>query len=275
MDGSNAQTSGETRLNTPANADAKHVAGGGFCRWMPFQEREARVNAIMGLTGKGATLADLSAKVPELMPQGKPAAEPQRTMREEMILSAVYPVAHSVAKSVAGRFGDGTRTGEHVRQAILALLGESPAPEPAAAEPAAAEPLTLNTEHPWVKAAFVDVGPAVEVRNDDGRVQWQRPDKHLSFGEALLALKDGHRVARAGWNGKGMWLYLNLGSHAPDEQRQHIDGVSRALFTLGDTGTATRLPNINMRAASGATVTGWLASQTDMLAEDWTILEAA
>lgn len=95
----------------------------------------------------------------------------------------------------------------------------------------------------------------------------------FGFGRALSHLKDGRRVARAGWNGKGMWLYLNLGSHDKTEQRPLIDGVSRSLFTLGDDGTVTRLPNVNMRAASGVTVTGWLASQTDMLAEDWMLVE--
>lgn len=94
----------------------------------------------------------------------------------------------------------------------------------------------------------------------------------MSFGAALNVLKAGGRVARVGWNGKGMWLYLNLGSHDKAEQHALIDGVPRALFSLGHEGTATRLPNINMQAASGATVTGWLASQTDMLAEDWMVV---
>ena len=59
------------------------------------------------------------------------------------------------------------------------------------------------------------------------------------------------------------------------ERGELIDGVHPDLFEKGATGTVTRLPNINMRAASGATVTGWLASQTDILAEDWTIVEDA
>jgi len=107
---------------------------------------------------------------------------------------------------------------------------------------------------------------------------------NLTFGEALRALKQGKRVARAGWNGKGMCIYLNKGAadldalgFKPGEQpaANHpstIDGISLGLFEYGDTGIVTRLPNINMRAASGSTVTGWLASQTDMLAEDWGVL---
>jgi hypothetical protein len=99
--------------------------------------------------------------------------------------------------------------------------------------------------------------------------------KAMDFGDAIRHIRTGGRVARANWNGKGMWLYLNLGSHNKHEQRTHIDGVSRALFTLGDVGTITRLPNINMRTASGAIVTGWLASQTDVLAEDWIVVSDA
>lgn len=98
----------------------------------------------------------------------------------------------------------------------------------------------------------------------------------MTFGEALQALKDGRRVARKGWNGKGMFLFLNQGSidTTRTDPNSAIDGVPTRLFSLdGDENTVTRLPNINMRAASGATVTGWLASQTDMLAEDWVLAD--
>lgn len=106
----------------------------------------------------------------------------------------------------------------------------------------------------------------------------------MDFPSALTSLKFGRRVARAGWNGKGMYIYLNLGSFdhellgfAASDQPGHghpstIDGISIGLFQAGDQGTTTRLPNINMRTATGATVTGWLASQADMLAEDWAIV---
>lgn len=98
----------------------------------------------------------------------------------------------------------------------------------------------------------------------------------LNFGQALEALKQGHRIARAGWNGKGMFVSLNKGSSEclSPGRTETIEGVSETLFELGSTGTVTRLPNLNMRAASGSTVTGWLASQTDLLAEDWIDLDA-
>lgn len=69
----------------------------------------------------------------------------------------------------------------------------------------------------------------------------------LNFGQALEHLKAGGTVARVGWNGKGMWLAL---------QRP-------------DAGSKMTLPYIYMSTAQGDLVP-WLASQTDMLAEDWT-----
>lgn len=107
----------------------------------------------------------------------------------------------------------------------------------------------------------------------------------LTFGQAIEAVKRGRRAARSGWNGKGLFIYLNKGSvdgarlgYRPGEQplpdhQSTLDGVRLGLFETGDTGTLTRLPNINMHSATGSTVTGWLASQTDLLAEDWTILD--
>ena len=74
---------------------------------------------------------------------------------------------------------------------------------------------------------------------------------NVGFGRALELLRAGGRVARAGWNGKGMWLALQV----PDE---------RSKMTL---------PYIYMRTAQGGIVP-WLASQTDLLAEDWTLVES-
>lgn len=94
----------------------------------------------------------------------------------------------------------------------------------------------------------------------------------MNFGKAIEGLKNGKMVAREGWNGKGMYIYLKKGIHFFDKQKAipvHIDGVYPGHFNEGIEGTTTILPNINMRTASGNHVTGWLASQTDMLAEDW------
>ena len=98
----------------------------------------------------------------------------------------------------------------------------------------------------------------------------------MNFGQALEALKEGKQVARAGWNGKKMYLWLNKGnlaSNGPEPIENKIEAIREDLFEVGHSDTVTRLPNINMTAATGSTVTGWLASQTDMLAEDWVIID--
>lgn len=103
---------------------------------------------------------------------------------------------------------------------------------------------------------------------------------NLDFGQALVALKSGNVVARHGWNGKGMFIYLNKGavdlstSDAPGapDSITHVNSVRIGLFERWQGNIVTRMPNINMKAADGSTVTGWLASQTDMLADDWEIV---
>lgn len=68
----------------------------------------------------------------------------------------------------------------------------------------------------------------------------------MNFGEALECLHGGLKVQRSGWNGKGMWLALQL----PDAHSKMT------------------LPYIYMYTATGDLVP-WLASQTDILANDW------
>lgn len=70
----------------------------------------------------------------------------------------------------------------------------------------------------------------------------------FDFSDALIQIKAGERVARSGWNGKNMCIYLV--DHSPDIMRQ---------------------PYVEMKTAQGSTVP-WLCSQTDMLATDWEIV---
>lgn len=71
----------------------------------------------------------------------------------------------------------------------------------------------------------------------------------MKIGEAIEAMRGGEVVARAGWNGKGMWLALQV----PDEHSKMT------------------LPYVYMRTAQGELVP-WLCSQTDLLASDWEIV---
>ena len=80
----------------------------------------------------------------------------------------------------------------------------------------------------------------------------------FTFGEAIRRLKAGEKVARKGWNGKGMFLFLVF----PKE-----------LETKANVEIYSAQQSIAMRTADSSIVVGWLASQTDMLAEDWVVVE--
>lgn len=84
----------------------------------------------------------------------------------------------------------------------------------------------------------------------------------LDFGAALAVLKNGGRVARMGWNGKGMWLAMVAGY----DYNPRSDGAP--LYALG----CKKLPWIGMKTADDCFVP-WLASQTDLLADDWCVVE--
>lgn len=86
----------------------------------------------------------------------------------------------------------------------------------------------------------------------------------MNFGEAIAALKQGSKVARQGWNGKGMFLFLVPGSTFI---------VNRPpLLGIYPEGTVINYhSHIDMKAADG-TVVPWVASQSDMLADDWEIV---
>lgn len=98
-----------------------------------------------------------------------------------------------------------------------------------------------------------------------------RPTSAMTFGHALEALKAGHKVARAGWNGKGMWLSLSCNG------TRHVEAECfwsphNAQYAKENGGTALVLPCITMKTATGEILMGWLASQTDILSEDWQIV---
>ena len=86
-------------------------------------------------------------------------------------------------------------------------------------------------------------------------------EEAFDFSEALLLLKDGHKMARAGWNGKGMFIFRVPGS---------VFRVNRLpLLGVFQEGTEVHYhAHIDMKTTDGQIVP-WLASQTDLLAEDW------
>lgn len=86
----------------------------------------------------------------------------------------------------------------------------------------------------------------------------------LNFSSALSLLKRGAKLERAGWNGRGMFIYLVPGSRF-DVNRPPLLGI----YPEGT--PITYRPHIDMKAADGTCVP-WVASQTDLLADDWQVV---
>lgn len=121
-------------------------------------------------------------------------------------------------------------------------------------------------DEPGQLVEYLDKGRANDDRHQ-GYISWSPQDvfekayvdtsKGVSFSLALAALKQGQRVARIGWNGKGMWLKLiETKAMTISDDRLEKLGLS---------------PWIGMKTADGMFVP-WLCSQTDALAEDWMVL---
>jgi len=77
----------------------------------------------------------------------------------------------------------------------------------------------------------------------------------MNIGKAIQALKNGRKVGRTEWNGKNMYLYLMF----------YLRSGSPSPFGLE--------PCICIVTAQGKHQPGWLASQADLLAEDWEVLD--
>ena len=140
-----------------------------------------------------------------------------------------------------------------------------------------AEPMT---DHDFTKTTsrFCSLGPepleGYRVVYPDGYVSWSpkdafkayRPISAMTFGLAIEAMKKGYRVARKGWNGKGMHLFLMYGKSIQSRFTEcYGNGIAEETPVVAD--------SICMYTAQKTVAVGWLASQTDMLAEDWMIVD--
>lgn len=122
------------------------------------------------------------------------------------------------------------------------------------------------------------------------RTDWEITDGSRDFGGAIKAMKTGKLVARAGWNGKGMFIFIRPADELtaefiidkvkslPQSLKDHY--IKQFSFNDKENAKGKGPDSVNvsfgayicMKAADGAIVNGWLASQTDILAEDWIVL---
>lgn len=130
---------------------------------------------------------------------------------------------------------------------------------------------------------YIDGGRANDERHE-GYISWSPADVfeasykssgNLSFGYAIEFAKRGHKIARAGWNGKNMFVVYMEPLYLPpynttDTMRKVNDRTAK---WIGEDKPLDCQPYFAMYNAQEQWIPGWLASQSDMLAEDWCIIE--
>lgn len=159
------------------------------------------------------------------------------------------------------------QVGQATAQAAGATLESS-----AASASTAAVILGVSESAPVETSKIATIETNSQVVQDGGQADQMPSTYASSFGGALAALKDGKRVAREGWNGKGMWLALS-GPNGPREIAfENFWSKHNSEYARLNGGSAKVLPCITMKTATGEILMGWLASQTDMLAEDWEVV---
>lgn len=169
----------------------------------------------------------------------EPAVLPRiTTHRQELEHSA----AHALAARVAEVGHSGGKFGKEVRESLDALLGEGetkPAPQ-------------------LIALSVRDLCAAAGVT-----AEWP-VSQGLTFGDALAELKKGRRVARAGWNGKGMFVYYVPAASYPAQT-----GAAKAYF--GEGAMVPYNAYFALKGVDGA-ISTWVPSINDCLSEDWVVV---
>ena len=95
----------------------------------------------------------------------------------------------------------------------------------------------------------------------------------MNFGEAIKRAKNGEKIYREGWNGENMWVVLMpaLSLPAYNSQEPGAKVNDRIARHIGPDTQLYSQPYFSMWTARGEWQPGWLASQADMLAEDWCV----
>ena len=94
----------------------------------------------------------------------------------------------------------------------------------------------------------------------------------MRFGEAIEKALEGKKIARHGWNGKGMYVYLTEGRGILTDEWVARMPSQELTETERKRGHVIVKPHLDMMNAQGERIIGWLASQTDMLSVDWYVV---
>jgi len=137
-----------------------------------------------------------------------------------------------------------------------------------------------NTHRGWqIPSNENPYAPGYMVKYPDGYISWcpeaqfeesNELSDNLSFGHAITAAKKGHKIARLGWNGKGMFVI-----HVPGTKGIRLipdTPYFNALENDAEVWNIDILPHFDMFTAQSAFQPGWNASQSDMQANDWMVV---
>ena len=91
-------------------------------------------------------------------------------------------------------------------------------------------------------------------------------EEQINFGEAIVALKQGHKVARLSWNGKGMYIYLVPASSYPAQRN-----INKTVVSEFENDMVPYTAYIAMKTVRNE-ITPWAPAQSDVLEEDWIII---
>ena len=98
-------------------------------------------------------------------------------------------------------------------------------------------------------------------------------EPQVNFGEAIEALKQGKRVTRSGWNGKGLFIFMQVPSEISEDIVPKMQSLPQSVKDeFAKRGGSIRYSNQMALVNIDNSINGWAPSSSDTLAEDWIIL---
>lgn len=95
----------------------------------------------------------------------------------------------------------------------------------------------------------------------------------MDFSQALIEIKAGKKLKRVGWNGKGMFVLKAGGYSVAKDKLREGTLIDAAFLEAEGVEEMVIVPHIDMWTTANNYVSGWVASQTDLFAEDWAVVE--
>lgn len=198
------------------------------------------------------------------------AALPERKLTKEFLESEIDKVEYN-------RFGETNTHCTITTKSGFTFTGESACVDPSNFDQKIGEKFAYENAFNkmwtpygfWLHKALAEYDYRLQPPSGDSKIEAQDviPEgATFDFGTAVEALKQGARVAREGWNGKGMFLYYVPENKYPASRNEHGTMIGMFKDDMVPYGAY-----IAMKTAQN-NVVPWLASQTDVLAEDWQIV---